>query len=735
MKKILAIALAAALCFPAVAAKKEKKNVAAAVERQWSAQKAQEWWAAQEWPVGCTYTPTYAVNQYECWQADSFSPEIIEKEFELCKGLGFNLVRMYLHEDLWFADADGFKQRIGKVLDIAAGKGLKLTFTFFTNGGSSAEQPGPQPEPSGVHGGGHWVQSPRDGIFFDESRWGELKDYLQDILKTFGKDKRILFWCIYNEPENLRSRTRYRNALPLMRKLYEWAWEVRPDQPLSSSVWYGRGANGDYRRMWDIFSFVCLNSDIINFHCYQPVYELEPFVKELAVFHRPMICEEYMARTQGSTFDRCLTFMKQEKIGAISWGLAEGKCKWRYPRGHKEGDPEPEIWFHSLYDENYKPFSEIELEMLKRITAEKEKAGQKPVYPIDGWGVQAPAPEKVKQWTAEQARNWWDGQEWPVGCMMIPAGTRNQYDLWQSITWDESQLQREFALCSKLGFNTVRLYLHEDIWFADAEGFKQRIGKVLDIAAENGIRITFTFCTNGGSSKPVFGKKQQPGDGWVQSPKDPIFFDESRWPEFKEYMQDILRTFKDDDRILYWCLYNEPENLRSYQRKRDVMKFMAQMYEWAWEIRPSQPLASSVWYPLNDKGNPRVRYDVDAFALEYSDIIVFHSYRPPVALHAMIKSLHRFQRPMICEEYMARNRGSYFDAYLPIFKREKIGAINWGLLSKTAPGEKPYSIWQHDIFYNDGRTPYCEAEIKYLKEFLADKSDAGKDPQYPIKPE
>lgn len=733
MKKLIAIALLAVLCTSGFAAKKKKADAPAPAGRQWTAQQAQDWWKAQEWPVGCTYTPTYAVNQYECWQADSFNPDIIDREFGLCEGLGFNVVRMYLHEDLWLADADGFKGRISKVLELAAKHGLRLTFTFFTNGGNSNEKPGPQPEPKdGIHGGGHWVQSPKDEIFFDESRWTDLKNYVQDILRSFGKDNRILYWCIYNEPENLRSKTRYRNALPLMRKLYEWAWEVRPDQPLTSSIWYGRGGGGAYRRAWDIFSYACLNSDIICFHCYQPVYELDTFVKELAVFHRPMVCEEYIARTQGSTFDRCLPFLKQEKIGAISWGLAEGKCKWRYPREHKAGDPEPEVWFHSLYDENYKPFSEIEQDMIRRVTAEKGLAGKKPAYPIDGWGVAAPDKEKVKQWSAEQARAWWDKQEWPVGCMMTPSNCHNQYDLWQASTFDEAHLRMEFDLCQSLGFNLVRLYLHEDLWFTDAKGFKERIGKVLDIASERGIKLTFTFCTNGGDSKSELGGKLV---GWVQSPKDPIFFDESRWPEFKAYMQDILTTFKDDDRILYWCIWNEPENLRSYQKKRDVMKIMAQMYEWAWEVRPSQPLGSSVWYPLNDKGNSRVRYDVDAFALEYSDIIVFHSYRPPVALHGMLKALQRFQRPMICEEYMARNRGSYFDAYLPIFKRNKVGAINWGLVTRIEPGTKPNAIWQHGIYYNDARTPYCQAEIDFIKEILADKSTAGQNPEYPIKPE
>ena len=35
---------------------------------QWTPEQAREWWDQTEWPVGCCYVPTYAVNQFEMWQ-------------------------------------------------------------------------------------------------------------------------------------------------------------------------------------------------------------------------------------------------------------------------------------------------------------------------------------------------------------------------------------------------------------------------------------------------------------------------------------------------------------------------------------------------------------------------------------------------------------------------------------------------------------------------------------------
>jgi hypothetical protein len=78
-----------------------------------------------------------------------------------------------------------------------------------------------------------------------------------------------------------------------------------------------------------------------------------------------------------------------------------------------------------------------------------------------------------------------------------------------------------------------------------------------------------------------------------------------------------------------------------------------------------------------------------------------------------IASLRRFQRPVICTEYMARPLGSRFAAILPILKPARVGGYNRGFVSgktqtiypwdcwqKAYSGEPP--LWFHDIFRKDG---------------------------------
>jgi hypothetical protein len=74
---------------------------------------------------------------------------------------------------------------------------------------------------------------------------------------------------------------------------------------------------------------------------------------------------------------------------------------------------------------------------------------------------------------------------------------------------------------------------------------------------------------------------------------------------------------------------------------------------------------------------------------------------------------------------MARHNNSTFQSILPLLKKEKIGAINWGLVSgKTntifgwndprPEGDEP-ELWFHDIYRADG-TPYMKEETELIRE-------------------
>ena len=61
-------------------------------------------------------------------------------------------------------------------------------------------------------------------------------------------------------------------------------------------------------------------SDVITFHSYDPLPKLKEKVEVLKQYGRPLLCTEYMARPNGSTFDPVLGYAGAE--GAVFPGLA-----------------------------------------------------------------------------------------------------------------------------------------------------------------------------------------------------------------------------------------------------------------------------------------------------------------------------------------------------------------------------------------------------------------------------
>ena len=61
-------------------------------------------------------------------------------------------------------------------------------------------------------------------------------------------------------------------------------------------------------------------SDIISFHNYSNAADFEKHVRWLQRYKRPIICTEYMARSEGSTFGAILPVAKRLHVAAINWG-------------------------------------------------------------------------------------------------------------------------------------------------------------------------------------------------------------------------------------------------------------------------------------------------------------------------------------------------------------------------------------------------------------------------------
>lgn len=342
---------------------------------RWSQNAAKEWYARQPWLVGSNYIPATAINELEMWQADTFDPQRIDLELGWAESIGLNTMRVFLHDLLWQQDAQGFQKRIDKFLQIASKHHIRPLFVLFDSCWDPNPHLGKQREPRpGIHNSG-WVQSPGAKALADPAQYPRLEAYVKGVVGAFAKDDRILGWDLWNEPNSGEgnypgqdAKNKFELELTLLPQVYAWARSVHPTQPLTSGVWKGDWSAPE--KLDPIEKIQIMFSDAISFHNYDKPEEFEKRVHWLQQYQRPLVCTEYMARTNGSTFQGTLPIAKKYNVGAINWGLVAGKTQTYFPWDswkHPYTDRQPAMWFHEIFRTNGQPYSHEEVALIKQL--------------------------------------------------------------------------------------------------------------------------------------------------------------------------------------------------------------------------------------------------------------------------------------------------------------------------------------------------------------------------------
>ncbi len=345
---------------------------------RWSKEKAERWAKETPWLVGCNFIPSSAVNQLEMWQAETFDPVTIDRELGWAESLGFNSVRVFLHDLAYKADPEGFLKRVDQFLTIADKHQIGAVMVPLDSVWNPFPKVGPQPcAKAHLHNAG-WVQSPGVEIIKDPARHDELKPYITDLITRFKNDKRVQLWDLINEPDNRNGNSYGKHepenkaelALLLLGKVFDWACACDPSQPLTAGVWVGAY---DEKHASPINRFQLEASDIITFHCYDALPILKQKVATLRAYGRPLICTEYMARPTGSRFDPVLSYFKEEHIGAHNWGFVAGKSQTIYPwdSWQKPYNAEPSLWFHDIFRKDGTPYDPAEVAFIRKTTGVK----------------------------------------------------------------------------------------------------------------------------------------------------------------------------------------------------------------------------------------------------------------------------------------------------------------------------------------------------------------------------
>ncbi len=330
--------------------------------------------------------------------------------------------------------------------------------------------------------------------------------------------------------------------------------------------------------------------------------------------------------------------------------------------------------------------------------------------------------KKDQRWSTTKAWKWYAKQPWICGFNYIPGNAINYTAMWDKTSFSPEVIDKELALAAETGFNTVRVVLQYLVWEDDPAYFKKTFSEFLSICDKHDIKVMpcfFDDCVFGEETDPVLGKQREPREGWYAwawspSPGHSRVTDPATHPSLGKYVKDILNTYKNDERVIVWDLYNEPTNGGLGDKSLPLAR---QVFQWAREVNPVQPVTIAYW---NDNEA------LNELIFSNSDITTFHNYNGKAQLKENIATLKEKGRPMICTEWLNRPRQSTIEDNLAVFYEEKIGSLHWGLVNGMTqthlpwghrPGDPEPAVWQHDLYKSDF-TPYDPNELKLFEQYI-----------------
>lgn len=335
----------------------------------------------------------------------------------------------------------------------------------------------------------------------------------------------------------------------------------------------------------------------------------------------------------------------------------------------------------------------------------------------------------TERWSTEEAWNWYDEQDWLVGCNYLPSTAVNPTEMWLADSFDPETIDRELGWANAVGMNTVRVFLQYVVWEDDPEGLKRRMEEFLSIADKHGLTTMFVFFDDVAFSgdEPYLGPQKDPvpnthNSQWTPSPGHERAVDRSTWPELAEYVRDIVSTFRADERVLIWDVYNEPGNSEMGQR---TLPLLRESFSWVRAADPTQPVTAGVNWDPN-------RTEQNRIGSEHADVISFHDYSELEFTKERLADLEAYDRPLLCTEWLARTRDNHVRTHLPYYDERNIGCYTWGFVNGKTQTNLPWSTaqtsiaeavededtdtWFHDVVHEDG-TPYRQEEVDLFAEY------------------
>ncbi len=357
-----------------------------------------------------------------------------------------------------------------------------------------------------------------------------------------------------------------------------------------------------------------------------------------------------------------------------------------------------------------------------------------------------------KRWSKEKVWEWYNSRPWIRGCNYMSTDCANRIDQWQEYGFAErfETTKKELKLMAELGYNSIRIIPEFIVWEKEHDGFIERFESYISLAAQNGISCMVVFGNDCCPPKEEALKRMHLGEqhvdlgyhGGRKISQHGSFdgagysvLDEPELAEkFYEFAKEIVKKYKNDERIIIWDVFNEPGNSK---RNSMSLPHLKKFIEIIRSINPVQPLTVGIH---SQTTQPEKLLDIEKFGLENSDIVSYHNYGSYENNIIELKILKKLGRPIINTEWLNRCGGNTIEEMFPLFYLENIGCYNWGFVAgkyqtfepwnsvwdaykknPAAYGNFDFTKWFHDI-YRPSHNPYNPVEVELIKRFctLAD---------------
>ena len=349
-----------------------------------------------------------------------------------------------------------------------------------------------------------------------------------------------------------------------------------------------------------------------------------------------------------------------------------------------------------------------------------------------------------QKWSKEKANEWYKKQGWLRGCNFIGSDCTNRLDMWQSYKSEEKLVtaDKELALCDKIGFNTVRLWMNFDVYYKEKNSYMDILEKYISLCDKHHQKVMIVLAYEEdlprgevfvakemGEQKYALGEHQ----GRIPLEKEEIEKTPYHYLEYKELhdifiemVKNIVSKYANDERVLCWNIFNEP-GIMIGERNIPLLK---ELFEVVRSYNPIQPLCADIWRGLNEG---KIKSAEEQLAYDLSDVISFHSYLP---YSLLVEELHyhlKDGRPVLLTEWLHRiNHNNIFEIY-PLLYLNNVANYCWGFVVGKTQTHEPwphmwdeyyngiitdfdFTKWQHDLFRPNLR-PYDPREIKVLEKY------------------